>query len=111
MPKKDYEVGYGKPPKHSQFVKGKSGNPAGRPARSTSGINRISEALENMYPTESKIASKLSVYEKGVLRLFHNAAKGDKAALKKAIGLLIEARREQPEEFLAKYGVYLSTYS
>ena len=27
----DYDVGYGKPPKHSRFKKGKSGNPAGRP--------------------------------------------------------------------------------
>src|SRR5215472_3649927 len=26
-----YEVGYGKPPKHSQYPKGKSGNPRGRP--------------------------------------------------------------------------------
>jgi len=26
----DYEVGYGKPPKHSRFQKGKSGNPNGR---------------------------------------------------------------------------------
>lgn len=27
----DYEVGYGKPPKHTQFEPGKSGNPRGRP--------------------------------------------------------------------------------
>ena len=27
----DYEVGYGKPPKHTQFTKGSSGNPKGRP--------------------------------------------------------------------------------
>jgi hypothetical protein len=27
----DYEVGYGKPPKHSRFERGKSGNPRGRP--------------------------------------------------------------------------------
>ena len=27
----DHEVGYGKPPRHSQFVKGQSGNPRGRP--------------------------------------------------------------------------------
>ncbi len=27
----DYEVGYGKPPKHTRFEKGRSGNPKGRP--------------------------------------------------------------------------------
>lgn len=27
----DYEVGYGKPPEHTRFQKGKSGNPKGRP--------------------------------------------------------------------------------
>ena len=27
----DYEVGYGKPPKHSRFKPGQSGNPKGRP--------------------------------------------------------------------------------
>src|SRR4051794_35897587 len=31
QPKRDYEVGRGKPPKHSQFRKGQSGNPCGRP--------------------------------------------------------------------------------
>lgn len=29
----DYDVGYGKPPKHSQFKTGQSGNPYGRPAK------------------------------------------------------------------------------
>jgi Family of unknown function (DUF5681) len=27
----DHQMGYGKPPRHSQFVKGQSGNPRGRP--------------------------------------------------------------------------------
>lgn len=31
--KGDYEVGYGKPPEHSQFKKGQSGNPNGRPRK------------------------------------------------------------------------------
>jgi len=29
--KKDYEIGHGKPPKTTRFIKGKSGNPHGRP--------------------------------------------------------------------------------
>ena len=31
--KDDYEVGYGRPPKKTQFKKGQSGNPKGRPKR------------------------------------------------------------------------------
>ena len=27
---KNYEIGYGKPPKNTRFTKGRSGNPAGR---------------------------------------------------------------------------------
>ena len=30
MASDDYEVGYGKPPRHSRFQKGRSGNPAGK---------------------------------------------------------------------------------
>ena len=29
----DYEIGYGRPPKHRQFAKGSSGNPNGRPRK------------------------------------------------------------------------------
>jgi hypothetical protein len=31
MAKKEYAVGYGKPPRSTRFAKGKSGNPKGRP--------------------------------------------------------------------------------
>lgn len=34
-PRQDYEVGYGKPPSHAQFKKGQSGNPRGRPRKSS----------------------------------------------------------------------------
>jgi hypothetical protein len=41
----DYEVGYGKPPKHSQFVKGKSGNPKGPRKGSRALKTDLDEAL------------------------------------------------------------------
>jgi Family of unknown function (DUF5681) len=37
----DYEVGYGKPPKHSRFKKGVSANPKGRPKRKTLAVGEI----------------------------------------------------------------------
>lgn len=42
MNSRDDNVGYRKPPKHSQFRKGRSGNPRGRPKR----IPTIKESLE-----------------------------------------------------------------
>jgi uncharacterized protein DUF5681 len=43
-----YEVGYGKPPRHTQFKKGQSGNPGGRPRKRP--IERLNElALREAY--------------------------------------------------------------
>ena len=42
---KDYEVGYGKPPKHTQFVKGKSGNAKGPRKGSRALKTDLDEAL------------------------------------------------------------------
>lgn len=41
--KPGYEVGYGKPPKPTQFKKGQSGNPRGRPKGSKSKLPRLNE--------------------------------------------------------------------
>src|ERR1700730_6577087 len=43
---RDYEVGYGKPPRHTRFELGRSGNPRGRPGGSKNLSTLLSEALQ-----------------------------------------------------------------
>lgn len=43
---KDYEVGYGRPPKHTRFPKGQSGNPKGRRKGSRGLKTDLDEALK-----------------------------------------------------------------
>lgn len=54
----DYEVGYGKPPKATQFVTGKSGNPRGRP--------RAAQSLKTLIP--QLLNEKMTVRENGKTR-------------------------------------------
>ena len=42
-----YEVGYAKPPKHSRFKAGVSGNPRGRPKREASTIGEIIDRVKH----------------------------------------------------------------
>ncbi|KNX39897.1 hypothetical protein ROTO_35640 [Roseovarius tolerans] len=85
----DYDVGYGKPPKHSQFQKGQSGNPNGRPK----GSKNISTILRE------RLFSKVTIVENGrrkqitmVEALFRTLLKsgleGDVRALDRLIKLL-----------------------
>src|SRR3954452_18496272 len=44
-PNRTYAIGYGRPPVHSQFSLGKSGDPKGRPRGAKSLKNRLRSAL------------------------------------------------------------------
>jgi Family of unknown function (DUF5681) len=73
-----YQTGYGKPPRHTQFRKGKSGNPKGRPRGSKNLTTLLDDALrERVVINESgrrKTATKFQVIVKQVV---NRAARGD----------------------------------
>jgi hypothetical protein len=75
----DYDVGYGKPPKHSQFKKGVCPNPHGRGKRRDLKVAEILNKVLNA-KTEFRERGKLkkaSRIELSVRRLAASALKGD----------------------------------
>jgi len=82
----DYMVGKGKPPKHSQFKPGVSGNPSGRPKGTKNAIERLCDAMERTVVIRiSGKAEKMSVAEALTIRIVEAAMQGD---IKKAKFLL-----------------------
>jgi hypothetical protein len=88
--KKDssYEVGYGKPPAHSQFQAGQSGNPKGRPKDSinlATAFNRaLKEKVEVVEHGRRKSITKLDAAVKGMV---NRAVKGDPKAMQQMLAL------------------------
>lgn len=101
QPKRDYEVGRGKPPKHSQFRKGQSGNPSGRPRGAknvdTLLIKALNEKVELFHQGERRQFSKREVI---VTQLINKAAKGDLPAMKLVFDMAneIERRADTPSQ-------------
>jgi hypothetical protein len=70
----DYEVGYGKPPKHRQFKRGQSGNPRGRAREANSGQTDVAGVLgEPLTVTTAGTSQKMSPFEIGVRQLVKRA--------------------------------------
>lgn len=81
--KKDYEVGYGKPPAHSRFRKGRSGNPKGRPKGAKGFLASVQRELERKITVrEGNRTIRISKGEAAAMRAVEMALKGDKAALR-----------------------------
>tara|TARA_B100000965_G_C19489162_1_gene712196 strand:+ start:117 stop:602 length:486 start_codon:yes stop_codon:yes gene_type:complete len=75
---KDYEVGYGKPPKHTQFRKGKSGNPRGRPKGSKNTATIMTELLARKVPVKQNGEIRnLSLREALLTKLAAKAMEGN----------------------------------
>jgi len=95
---KPYEVGFGKPPKGTQFRKGKSGNPKGRPKGKPNLATIINRTLQaKVIIKENGRRREVTKYEAGLIQLSNKAASGDLPALKVVIvqARMAEERMQQ----------------
>jgi len=85
----DHQVGYGKPPHHTRFVKGQSGNPRGRPHSAKNLKTLLNKALnERVVVTENGGRRKISKREAIVTQLVNGSAKGDLKAIQILLAML-----------------------
>jgi hypothetical protein len=87
--KRDYEIGYGRPPEHSRFKPGKSGNTKGRP-RGRRNVRTVVEDVLSQRITirEGDRTRSLSKLDGLVLTMVNKALGGDAKALPPLIALL-----------------------
>lgn len=96
---KNYEIGYQKPPKHSQFKPGQSGNPNGRPK----GCNNLkTDVLEVLRMTinvmDNGNSKKINAQKAALLKLIEGALKGDTRKLDKLLKLSEMYNNEEVEQ-------------
>ena len=86
----DYEVGYGKPPKATQFKPGQSGNPRGRPPGSLSLAEEARKLLDEMVETKSG-GAKIPRRRQLVRSMYAKAVQGNVNAFNALLRLSAEA--------------------
>lgn len=105
MAKRDYPVGYGKPPKETQFKKGQSGNPQGRPKGTPNVATILTKALsQRVAITENGVRRSVSKLEVVLLQQVNKAAAGDLRSTQLILGyiqaILPPTEAETPEAAL-----------
>ena len=95
----DYEVGYGKPPRHTRFKPGCSGNPRGRPKDAKNLSTLVHEALnEPVVVTENGRRRKVSKRRAIITQLVNRSAQADLKATQILLGIIQEIERRSEAE-------------
>lgn len=85
---KDYDVGYGRPPKATQFKKGQSGNPKGRAKGSMNLETILNKAANEMARiTVNGVPRMVPKMEVAITQAVNQAASGNLKALREVMGL------------------------
>jgi len=110
---RDYEVGYGRPPKDTQFKPGQSGNPRGRPKKSKNVEAMIQRELDEVVTLqEGGCQIRITKREAIIKQLVNSAIKGDTKPLQLMFAHLEKHREPEPfvstaadDAELLKYGL------
>ena len=80
---KGYEVGRGRPPKATQWPKGKSANPGGRSSRRPTGLLEIidKQLLTHVKITIDGVSKRVTTLEAILQQLWSKGIKGDRRAM------------------------------
>ena len=86
----DYGIGYGKPPRATQFMKGQSGNPKGRP-KGTRNLKSdlLDELQERVLIREGANSTQVSKQRAIIKRLIAKSINGDTRSLNITLNLML----------------------
>lgn len=89
-PREVYDVGYKKPPTATQFKKGQSGNPKGRPKGSTNFATMFKQVMEEKVVVREANgkARTITKFRAAITQVMNKAAAGNLQAFKLALGIL-----------------------
>jgi len=94
-----YKIGYGKPPKATQFKRGRSGNPDGRPKGSSKlATDLAAELSEQITVREEGRSRRISKQRALIKSLMARALQGDVRATAAMLALYARVITEPPDD-------------
>ena len=91
---REYEIGYGRPPRYTRFQRGRSGNPNGRPKGAQNLATLLSEALnEKVTVAENGRRRKISKRQAIITQLVNRSAQADLKATQILLPVMQDVER------------------